>query len=259
MNAVASFLLARMAEAQMALTLLTRLPAGKRTSPGPSLAAASWAFPLAGLAVGGIAAIVLYGALWFRLPPAIAAGLALAAGLLATGGLHEDGLADVADGFGGGANRDRKLEIMRDSRIGSYGTLALILIVGLRWSALATLASHDAGQAAAALLAIAIASRAGLPVMLAVLPPARQDGLGHAAARPSRLRTALAVAFGILALVFLLGGAAAISIALAQGIALLAMGRLALRQIGGQTGDVLGAMQQTGDLCAWIVLIWLAG
>lgn len=97
MNAVASFLLARMAEAQLALTLLTRLPAGKCTCPGPSLAASSWAFPLVGLVVGGIAAIVLYGALWFRLPPAIAAGLALAAGLLATGGLH-DTKADTHSG-----------------------------------------------------------------------------------------------------------------------------------------------------------------
>src|SRR5437763_523525 len=98
--------------------------------------AACWALPLIGLIVGAIAALVLLGAAWIGMTPAVAAGLALAAAVLVTGGLHEDGLADTADGLGGGKDRDHKLAIMRDSRIGSYGVLALMLTLGLRWSAL---------------------------------------------------------------------------------------------------------------------------
>ena len=123
---------ARATEVQLALMLLTRLPAG-RIDPAPTIAAAAWAFPLAGAVVGVLQALVLIAAIGLGLPMAMAAGLALAAGVLATGGLHEDGLADCADGFGGGRSPARKLEIMRDSRIGSYGALALILGLGLRW------------------------------------------------------------------------------------------------------------------------------
>ena len=248
----------RLAEVQLAVLLLTRLPAGRIADPVPAMAAACWAYPLAGLYVGMIAALVLTGVAWAGLPPAVSAGLALAAGALATGGLHEDGLADTADGFGGGRDRDHKLAIMRDSRIGSYGTLALMLTLGLRWSALATLVDQDAQLAAAAVVAIAMASRAALPVVLALLPPARSDGLGHAASRPPRVQAATAVAIGVLALALLLGFSAAVAIVIGLAVTLLVSARLALRQIGGQTGDVLGAMQQAGDLCAWICVLWLA-
>lgn len=257
MKSLAWFLRGRLAEAQLALMLLTRLPAGRIKDPVPPMADACWAFPLAGLAVGVIAASALWSALWVGLPSSVAAGLALTAGVLATGGLHEDGLADLADGLGGGQTRDRKLEIMRDSRIGSYGALALILAIGLRWSATATLANQDALRAGAAIVAIAVASRGGLPVVLALLPPARKDGLGHATASPTGARIAAAAAIGLLALALLLGSRAALTIALGQSLTLLLMARLALRQIGGQTGDVLGAMQQVTDLCALLALVWL--
>jgi adenosylcobinamide-GDP ribazoletransferase len=248
---------ARMAEAQLAVMLLTRLPVGRIADPVPTMAAASWAFPLAGLIVGAMTALVLSAAMRLGLPATIAAGLALAAAVIVTGGLHEDGLADTADGFGGGRDREQKLAIMRDSRIGSYGTLALILALGLRWSALAVLAQRELHHAAFAAVAIATASRAGLPVMLALLPPARGDGLGHAAARPSSGRAAVAAAVGLLVCAGLLGGPATLVVVSGLATIQLLGAWMALRQIGGQSGDVLGAMQQIGDLCAWLLLVAL--
>ena len=148
-------------EIRLAFMLLSRLPAGRIDGAAPSMAASSWAWPIVGLAVGAIMALACGIGLWIGVPPLMAALLALAAGALATGAMHEDGLADLADGFGGGRDRARKLEIMRDSRIGSYGVLALILALAFRASGIATLA--EAGSATAALIGIAAASRAVLP------------------------------------------------------------------------------------------------
>ena len=252
-----SFPRARLAEVQLAFLMLTRLPVGRVEEPVPPMAHAGWAFPLAGLAVGAIGGLALWAALSAGLPAAIAAGLALAVAILATGALHEDGLADVADGFGGGQTRARKLEILRDSRIGAYGTLALILVLGLRWSAIAAVVDVDATLAVAALVAIAVTSRAGLPAVLALLPPARTDGLGHASAGAAGIRPVVAVLLGLAASGLLLGPQAAAATALAQVVVVVALGWLAQRQIGGQTGDVLGAMQQGADLGAWLVLVAL--
>ena len=257
MSRLLQILRARMAELQVALMLLTRVPAGRITGPAPSIAAACWAFPIAGLIIGGLSAAVLFAALQLGLPPGMAAGLALVVGLYATGGLHEDGLADVVDGFGGGRDREHKLAIMRDSRIGSYGTLALILVVGLRWQAMAALGDVTALQAAQATMAIAVASRAALPVVLMLMPAARPDGLGRAASGPSIIQASVALALGAVGLVLLLGNTAALAVAVAMGIAVLLVAALAMRQIGGQTGDVLGAIQQSADVCGWTTLVWL--
>lgn len=239
---------ARLAEAQLALMLLTRLPAG-RMPKAPPLARAVWAFPLVGLAVGVIGALVLLAAQALGLPPGIAAGLALAAMMLATGALHEDGLADVADGFGGGRDAAQKLAIMRDSRIGSYGTLALILLVGMRWQLIGALGT----AAPAALVAAAILSRGGLPMLMHALPPARRDGLGHDAGSGVTATTALASVILAVILALIVAGALKAAAAMAgAALALMLVARLARRQIGGQTGDVLGAAQQAAEIAALI-------
>lgn len=227
------------------LTFYTRLrlPLG---NAGADFAAAQWAAPVAGAIVGVCAGLALWIGLRLGLPEGIAAALAIAVPMLVTGCLHEDGLADLADGFGGGAGREAKLEIMRDSRIGSYGVAALILTVLLRWTAISTLAAE--GAAIAALVAAHAASRAALPAFIAVTPPARRDGLSAGIGSVPREAVAGALALGALALLPTLGIGAAIWAA----IALLAWGfalrSLALRQIGGQTGDVLGALQQGGEI-----------
>lgn len=250
-----------LAEIQIALALMTRLPSLPVRDPVPPIHAAAWAFPLAGLAVGAITALALGAAIWSGLPAGLSAGLALAAGLLTTGAVHEDGLADMADGFGGGRDLTHKLQIMRDSRIGSYGTLVLIASLGLRWQAIAVLATQDIGFCCAAVIAIAMTSRAGLPVALVLMPAARSDGLGHAASLPAgwSWRAAVAVLIGAVAALALLGQlTGGVTLAL-QAAALGLTSRLAMRQIGGQTGDVLGAMQQAAEIVALLAVVALAG
>src|SRR5262249_46611727 len=124
-------------DVRVALGFLTRLPVGATGS----LAAAAWAFPVAGLVVGGVAALIFALAAWLSLPPAVAAILAIAAAIALTGALHEDGAVDSADGLAGGGDPEHRLAIMRDSRIGSFGVIALVLVLGLRAAALATLPS----------------------------------------------------------------------------------------------------------------------
>ncbi len=216
------------------------------------------ALPLAGAVIGVIGAFALALSRALGLSPLVAAALGVAALVLVTGGLHEDGLADVADGFGGGATRDRKLEIMRDSRLGAYGGLALGLSLLLRVFALAALAERSTLLAAAAMIATGALSRvAGLAPLL-MLAPARPGGLGAGMPRPSS--GALTQAAGVAALLSLapaLCGATPGQVViadLAAGLAALLVARLAERQIGGHTGDVLGAAQQAAEIAGLLAL-----
>ncbi len=175
------------------LAFLTRLPlVGAAPSAGSDIARASWTFPIVGAGVGALGALVYWLADGLGLHPFVSAALAVAATLLVTGCLHEDGLADTVDGFGGGASRERKLEIMRDSQIGTYGAAALI--------ALADAAGgrhrqpRRAGAGASALIAAHAGARAVLPVFMRRVPPARQDGLSADAGEPPQQSAVLAVA-----------------------------------------------------------------
>lgn len=240
----------RLDEIRIGLMMLTRLPVGRVADPAPSLARSAWSWPVAGLAVGLIAALVHSVALWVGIPGLPAAGLAVLAMSLATGGLHEDGLADLADGFGGGKSRDHVLEIMRDSRIGSYGALAIGFSLALRVGALAALTPS---QGFWALIGLGAASRAILPWVLHLLPAARSDGLGQSAASVGRDTALVAGAIG-LAVLLPLGLKAAILTGAVIALAAAALGALALRRIGGQTGDVCGAAQQVGEIAGWCAL-----
>ncbi len=241
---------ARRDEARLALMLLTRAPMGVIAAP-PELSACVWAYPLAGVLTGVVAGAVLALAHWLALPPLACGLMAVAAGVLVTGGLHEDGLADLADGLGGGATRARKLEIMRDSRIGSYGALALVLAVGLR---AAFVASAPGGWAGVGLLVgLGAVSRAVLPVLMLALPQARAEGLGaRASASVAPGRVAAAVALGLVVAVLCLPWAVWVCVAAGLGAAL--VGALAARQLGGITGDVLGAAQVVAELAGWLVI-----
>jgi len=235
----------------IATALLTRLPVGAVTPAPGAIAAAGWAFPLVGAGVGAIVAVAFLIAGLLGLGSAPAAWLAVAAGLAVTGGFHEDGLADTADGFGGGTGRDAKLAIMRDSRLGAFGVVAIMLSVGLRAAALGTIA--DPIHVTLALIAVHAASRGALPPLMRLLAPARPDGLGATAGRPS---AAVAIAAGVVgaAIAIALLGPRTGAIALALGaIALALAARLAQRQIGGYTGDVLGFFQQIGEIVMLLV------
>ncbi|GGD40529.1 adenosylcobinamide-GDP ribazoletransferase [Sinisalibacter lacisalsi] len=241
--------LARPGDIAEALALLTRLPMPAQTEHRGAQAA--WAWPLAGVAVALLAGLAGWGALTLGLPVALAAGLILATQVAATGALHEDGLADSADGLWGGQTRARRLEIMKDSRIGSYGVLALILSIGLRWSALAAIL--DAGALFAPLIAVAVLSRAPMAVLMAALPNARGDGLAQSVGRPAQDSATLGVLVA-LALAFAILGWGTLAPILWAAFAVIALAAIARAKIGGQTGDILGATQQVAEIAALAAL-----
>lgn len=224
----------------------------------PDFSRACWAAPVAGALIGLIGGAVLSLSATLMAPPMIAATTAVCALAFITGALHEDGLADVADGFGGGRSREQKLAIMRDSRLGSYGALALCLSTLLRVSALATLLQPGAFHAVAALIGASALSRALGLVPLVRLPAARSDGAGFSAARPSSPAMRMALFIGVvLAFAPALTGASLAHAVMAVGAAFAAAAAvisLSQRQIGGYTGDVLGAAQQATEIAFLVVL-----
>ena len=222
-----------------AFGLLTRLPLPSHQSVG---AAAAWAWPLVGVVVGAVAGLA--GWATQGLGAGVAAGIVLAAQALLTGAMHEDGLADTADGLWGGWTRERRLEIMKDSHIGSYGVLALLLVTLLRWSALTALI---AGGQWAALIAAGALSRAPMAVLMALMPNARRSGLSRAVGRPA-FGTALAALVLALALAtVVVGPVATLLAALLAALPCAALALVARARIGGQTGDILGASQQLAE------------
>jgi adenosylcobinamide-GDP ribazoletransferase len=222
-------------------------------SAGANLAQAAWAFPFAGFVVGLIGAIVYLVADRLVLFSWPAAALAVAATILVTGALHEDGLADTADGFGGGDTRERKLAIMRDARIGTYGVCALIIALVIRIAALAGLT--EPALVATALIAAHVGARAVVPFAMYLLPAARTDGLAFTAGVPSGASVAIAAALGFLALLLCLGLAHALIALVALAVAVALFAWLTMRQIGGQTGDVLGAVEQVSEIVILLVAL----
>jgi adenosylcobinamide-GDP ribazoletransferase len=233
-----------------ALAFFTRLPL--RPEKIHRLGACTQGFAAAGAVLGLIVGLVFLTLQGLGLPGLVCALLALGSGLIATGALHEDGLADCADALGA-RERERALAIMRDSRIGSYGVLALVLSTGLRVGALVAL---PGSVALAALIGAHAFSRAALAIALERLEPVRPDGLGAAAGKPQRKQAMLGLGIGagvllLACLIFAQIGVGLFALALG-GLAGLAALELARRRFGGQTGDVLGAIQQCIEIATLI-------
>ena len=204
-------------------------------------------FPVVGVAIGAIVGAVYLVASEVVASP-IAALLVVTLGALITGAFHEDGLADTFDSFGG-YTQERRLEIMRDSRIGTFGTLALVLATGLKVAALSQL---DGGDGLIALVAAHALGRAGALGVMATIGAVRDDGLAPTGDAVPRKAIAAMVAGCVLA-------AAAIGPSTAGGagsvvIAAIAMSILARRHLGGTTGDLLGATEQVGEISVLIVI-----
>ena len=237
----------QIALAVCAAQFLTRIPTPvlRRFEPDWITRAARY-FPLVGQGVGAICAGIFY--LGFQVwGPGVAAALAIGSGLLITGAFHEDGLADTADGLGGGQSPERRLEIMKDSRIGTYGVCALVVALGLKVGLLATF-SAQAG--ALALLAAHGAGRAAAVVAMRVTPYAALGEAGKWKPTPLGVRTGEVVAALVIAawpLLLLPAPAAGLGLALG-GLAALALATTAKRLIGGHTGDVLGAIEQVFEV-----------
>ena len=249
-----------------ALTFLSRLPVPAAGHERPDFTRVPAAFPLAGLLIGLGPAAVCLASVGIGLSPLVAAILAVAALAIITGALHEDGLADCADGFFGAASPERKRAIMRDPTVGVFGVLALIFSVGLRIALLAALLGTGWVAGVTALICGSILSRASMVGVWHVLPaaPAIEDGRkGESLARrfgePSRVAVLVAAALSVIAtaLLVLLFGAPLIACLLmpvAAGLAGLPVGWLAQRHIGGHTGDVLGATQQVSEVGVYLAL-----
>jgi adenosylcobinamide-GDP ribazoletransferase len=244
-------------ELRAAAAFLTRLPArytGADVTRAPDFRSGARVFPVVGALVGLAGGCVLVVAMALGIPPLVAAALAVATTAGLTGGLHEDGLADMADSFGG-STTERKLEIMDDSRVGTYGALAIALSVMIRIAALGAIASTGAVRAALALVAAEAVSRAALVRLWHDLPAARA-GLSTDTGPPDQ--NAMLIALGIAAVVAVLVGVPALGLwaallagALAAAATWMTI-RLTAQTLGGRTGDSLGACQQVA-LVAFLV------
>ncbi|MEM7615550.1 MAG: adenosylcobinamide-GDP ribazoletransferase [Pseudomonadota bacterium] len=209
-------------------------------------------FPAVGILVGGLAAMVWVAAIGLGLPPLAAAALAVAATVFVTGGLHEDGLADCADGLGGGSSRERALEIMRDSRIGAYGALALALSLILR---VACLAALPLWQGVFALIISLALGRTAIVLTLLLLPYARPEGLASGAAKTSGGLTGFAALGTGAGVALLLGHTAGAAAILAAAAAWKWFTWRLLRRLGGYTGDGLGATEQVVQIAALLAMV----
>lgn len=237
----------RLWDLPVALALLTRLPLP--TLPDRAFAngaRAVWAYPLVGLVLGAAGGAVMLAASAADLSAMIGAGLTLSVLVLLTGAMHEDGLADTADGLWGGHDRARRLDIMKDSRIGAYGVLALIVAMGLRWLGLSEIS-------VAGLITALVVSRAMMVPLMHLLAHARDTGLSHGVGRPDAASTGVAVLIAI-GCALLLGAGAGLAALLAAAAVATVLGALAQLKIGGQTGDILGATQITTEIAVLLTL-----
>jgi adenosylcobinamide-GDP ribazoletransferase len=243
-------------EFRTCLMFWSRLPVRSAAEPA-EFRYAIRALPVAALVIAAPATLALALGRGFGFSALLAALVALAVLAATTGALHEDGLSDCADALGA-SSRERRLDIMKDSRIGAFGTLALIFSIGLRAEALAVLAEASTWLACAGLLAAAALARVACLAPLALLPPARETGAGHAAGAPDERSLAIAVAGALaVAILPLLAGASAgravLAVICAFGAALACV-PYAREKFGGQTGDVAGAAEQLAEIAFLVVL-----
>ena len=234
-----------------AFGLLTRLPL-PRGATASSTGASVWAWPVVGLVIGAVGAAA-YALAWRAGLSALLAGLvAVIAMTVATGGFHEDGLADTADGIGGGATPEKRLLIMKDSRIGSFGALALIASVGLRTGAVAQLV--EPRLVAPALIVSAVLARTAMPGVVLLSAPARSGGLGAALGALDRRRLMVGGGIALVLCLLLERPHAVLETVFVTLLVAAAMAGVGVRSLGGYTGDTLGATEQLAECAVLLVL-----
>jgi adenosylcobinamide-GDP ribazoletransferase len=243
----------------MALRFFSRLPTGSSPHQQPNMGRIAMALPLASIAIGIGPALLLIGGTLIGLPSYFAAALAVGAMVIASGAMADDALADAMDGLFGGHSVERRLEIMKDSRHGTYGVAALCLFILMRVAALGAVAAINPLAAGAIWLAASIVGRSGALWLAVALPPARAGGASATAGRLSGQSFAVGAVFAAI-LLFVLGGPATSLVGL--GFALLvALGVIAgwtalcRRLVGGQTGDLIGALGALVEIAVLTALL----
>ena len=230
-------------------------PRGRKVAKPP--ASAVRAFPVIGAGVGIIAGATLMVANDLGLHPMASALVALAVAAALTGGLHEDGLADTADGLGGGQTAAARLKVMQDSRIGTFGVLAIVFSVAIRAAFLAGFATP--GIAVLALIAAGAASRGAMSAVMAAIPTARRQGLAATFGRPAREDAVTGALLGGALALLCLGPLAGVLAVVLAAVTAFALARLAERHLGGYTGDVLGAVQQACEIAVLLAAVVAIG
>ena len=239
---------------RLAAMFLTRVPLPSIQGRVPPVAAAVPWFPTVGLAIGACTGAAYLGAREL-FGVAVAAGLAVAIGAAITGAFHIDGLGDTADAFGGGTTKDRRLEIMKDSRLGTYGVTAVVLAIVLQVAALSSL---DAAQGFAGLLVAHSLGRSAALWVMVGMSPARRDGLGVDYLDDLPIgRTLIGSAVGVAASLVAFGPWGGLMVA-AVSIGAMAVAALSQRKIGGVSGDVLGAAEQVAEVAVLLTVLALA-
>lgn len=246
----------------MALRFFSRLPTGDRPHELPNLSRIALALPFASVVIGFLPVLMMMGAVWLSMPPLFAAVLGVALGVVVTGAMAEDALADSLDGLFGGQTVERRLEIMKDSRHGTYGVAAIVLLLAARITALGSIAAINPLVAGGVWMAAMVISRSFSLWLTVELPPARADGASAAAGRVGK--RGFGIGMGLAVLIGFAFGAPAASF-LAIILAVLAAGLVAIgwtafcrRQVGGQTGDLIGALQALVEVAVLAVLVAFA-
>ena len=240
-----------------AIMFLTRLPVGRFASGDPDvLSQSSRYFPLVGLIVGGLLCFA-YLIISYVLPTSVAIALLLLFSVLLTGAFHEDGMADVADSAGA-FSLEKKLDIMRDSRVGTYGALALILLVLIKYVSLDSLASADSRALLAAILSAHVLSRWSSVYLMACVPYARAEADNKVVTEGVNSRrlieASIIAAFCLVVPSLLVGAGIFITLPLVFLLCLLAGGYF-MSSFGGITGDCLGAFNQVVEVSVVLALV----
>lgn len=246
----------------MGLRFFSRLPTGDRPHESPDLSRMALALPFTSLVIGALPAFVLMGACWIGVPSFFAAALAVAALVIATGAMPEDALADAADGLFGGATIERRLEIMKDSRHGTFGVSALCLYLVLRVAGFGSLAAINPLAAGGVWLATGVLARSGALWLSVDLPAARVGGASASAGRVKKRDFVIGAAFAAV-LSFVLAGPFVSVLGLFFGLLAVAGTAwgwtwLCRRLLGGQTGDVIGALHALSEVAALAVFLIFA-
>ncbi len=246
----------------MALRFFSRLPTGDRDHEAPELNRIALALPFASVVIGFLPALLVMAASWLGIPSYFAAALGVAAMLVATGAMADDAIADAADGLFGGTTVERRLEIMKDSRHGTYGVAALTLYIILRVTALGALAAINPLAAGGVWLAATVVARSGSLWLTLELPAARTGGASASVGRLTRRSFGIGAVFAAL-ITFVLAApftsifGVVLALAASAGVAL-GWSIVCRKLIGGQTGDLIGALHALIEIAVLTILLIFA-